>query len=400
MHTNDQESVLVLNGSHSEIPLILAARELGYRVITSGSDPGGRGHAFGDEYVPADFSDVSAITVIAADHRVSGVISACNDFAAITAAYVSRNLGLPGHDDPGTCRAIHHKDLFRAHAKQINLPSISSINVNVLDPVPQGLGDLRMPVIVKPIDLSGGKGMTICASKSEIGPAIMRARAKSRATHVVVEEFLEGTNHGFTTFIQDRKVVWWFADDEQYFANPFLVAGTSTPSSLPSEAIAILLNSVEALARWYSLTNGLVHLQCILTNGVPHILEASRRCPGDLYPEFIRYATSWHYAKTVVLCELGRMEDSQKPPNRLLPTVRHCAMASRNGTYKNTDISPNASSELLSRWPVLELGDEIIDFQHQKSEILFFRFADDQAMRAFLRDRESNVHVAVEDSMP
>jgi hypothetical protein len=57
--------LLVLNGSHSDVPLIEAGKRLGFHVITTGNDPGLVGHRLADEYHPADFSDKEAILGLA-----------------------------------------------------------------------------------------------------------------------------------------------------------------------------------------------------------------------------------------------------------------------------------------------------------------------------------------------
>ena len=104
------KKMLLLGGSHAEIPMIQAAKKMGYYVITSGNQVDGLGHPYGDKYVQADFSDKEAILQLAKKEQVDAICSGCNDFACLTAAYVAEKLGSPGHDSYENAIKIHHKD--------------------------------------------------------------------------------------------------------------------------------------------------------------------------------------------------------------------------------------------------------------------------------------------------
>ena len=94
--------MLVVGGSHAEIPLIDAGHALGFEVITTGNHADGLGHRRSDHYVPADFSDPDAILEIASTYGVDAVVAGCNDFALMSTTYVADRLGMPGHDDHST----------------------------------------------------------------------------------------------------------------------------------------------------------------------------------------------------------------------------------------------------------------------------------------------------------
>jgi biotin carboxylase len=393
-----QQTVLILNGSHAEIPLIEAAKSLGYRVVTTGADPSGLGHPFADDYVPADFSDAEAVLAVARDQGVVGIISGCNDFAAITAARVADAMGLPGHDDPNTCIRLHHKDRFRETMEGLGLPSIRAVRVADSQGVHDARSELTLPVIVKPIDLTGGKGMTVCDDTDAIGAAVETALERSRASHVVIEEYLTGSHHGFTCFIKSGTVVWWFADDEQYFLNPFLVAGTSTPSSLPDQAVEELVEVVETISRHLELVDGLVHIQCILTADGPRIIELCRRCPGDLYPEFVRISTGHDYADTVVRAELGLSLEISSPAPIPKPTVRNCAMAATDGAFDAIAVSPEVAAHIVRQSSLADRGALITDHLTQKQAIIFLQFPSKRDTQQHLARRDSDIRVLVKGS--
>ena len=87
-----KKKLLILNGSHSDIPLIKSAKSLGYYVITTGNNPKLIGHSYSDERCFADFSDPDAILVIARKLNIDAVCSCSNDFGIITASYISEKI--------------------------------------------------------------------------------------------------------------------------------------------------------------------------------------------------------------------------------------------------------------------------------------------------------------------
>ena len=196
-----QESVLVVGGSHSEIPLIRAAKRQGLRVITTGNRPDDLGHRHADAYEPSDYSDPDEVLAVAQRNRVSYVVSSCNDFAAITTAYVCDRLGLPGHDSHETTLEIHHKNRFKALAARLGLSVPQSGEVHSQQEALSVALSIGYPVIVKPVDLTGGKGISVCADPSEVAQAFASAIRLSRQPYVLVEEFVEGSRHGFTALL-------------------------------------------------------------------------------------------------------------------------------------------------------------------------------------------------------
>lgn len=110
------KKLLIAGGGYADIPLIFSAKKLGYHVITTGNRPDELGHLYSDEYHQADFSDIKTMLTLSKQLKISAICACCNDFSALSSAYVAENLGLPGHDSYNTAKIIHHKDLYRQFA--------------------------------------------------------------------------------------------------------------------------------------------------------------------------------------------------------------------------------------------------------------------------------------------
>lgn len=387
--TASQKKLLLLGGSHAEIPLIQAAQALGWFVITTGNNRDGLGHPYADKTVFADFSDKNAMLELARAEGVTAVCSGCNDFALLSTVYVCERLGLPGHDSYATSLEIHHKDKYRALATRLGIPTPRAMVVRnarefeaaicgtaFAAPATDSRAPLTFPVIVKPVDLTGGKGIHRAANVDEARAAYRDAVSRTREDHVVVEEFVQGTNHGFSAMLVKGKVAFAFADNEQYYINKYLVSGANTPSTSSNATLAMLRDYSERIARELRLVDGILHIQYIeRADGTPVIIEICRRPPGDLYIKFVKYATGVDYPKFIVMAETG-MDISAIPD---VPTqgfwLRHCVMADCEGIVRDVDFAPEIQGNIVEKFLWHKPGEVITDKLTYKAGIVFFKFA-------------------------
>lgn len=377
------KKLLLAGGSHADIPLIQAAKALGYQVTTSGNRPEDFGHRVSDAYVPCDYSNPLAILDLARSLGVDALCACCNDFSALSCAYAAAALGLPGHDTPETAALIHHKDRWRAFAKRHAIPSPRAFGCNDLAAVERVLPQLRFPLIIKPVDLTGGKGIARVVAPEDALTAARAALGISKAKRIVVEEFIIGSRHGFTALLRDQRVVFHFTDDEHYHLSPYLVSAASAPTSCSSASIDRLVEYSEAIARDLRLVDGVFHVQFIQCGeGDPVIIEICRRAPGDLYVELVRHATGAPYAEWIVraACGLGISQAHPMPVRHCI--TRHCLMADRPGTFVGFDFDPVTEAAIIDRMIWARAGDDVSDPNTHKFGIVFVEHPDQEQMQA------------------
>lgn len=372
--------ILVAGGSHADIPVILAAKNAGYEVITSGNNPCEIGHPYGDLYAPADYSDPDAILNVAKKHHIDAIVASANDFSALSCAYVAEKLALPGHDRYKTSEILHHKDQFRALAQQMGLKVPEAIRIAKKEATEQKELPLKYPVMVKPVDLSGGKGMTRVETPSQLANALQKAFSVTRQDYIVIEEYIRGSNHGYSTFLVNGKIAFAFMDDEHYFLNPYLVSGAST-SLKYSKTIAQKINrQLETLAQILELVDGLLHVQFILQDEEPYLIEICRRTPGDLYVKLVEYATGFPMSDGIVKFISGKTPEDFSF-DRIRWITRHCAMARQNGRICGLDYGM-FEEMIMDRMSFYREGDHIKDYLTYKAEIDFIHYESRKQMEA------------------
>lgn len=393
------KKLLVLNGSHSDIPLIKAGKELGYYVITTGNRPELIGHQYADEYVYGDFSDVDEMYSIFKNYGLDGVCACANDFGAITASYLAEKLGLPGHDSYEKTLLLHHKDRFKEFSKKYHIPTPVAEHFSDIQDALMYEKKVIFPVMVKPIDLTGGKGVTKVECREDYAAAVRHAFSISRAKVIVVEPFIEGTQHSFSTFLVNGKVVAYFSDNEYSMDNPFLVSTSCGPATKVECAKKILIETAEKIADILKLRDGVFHYQYIRDKeNNPHILEITRRCSGDLYNVPVEHSTGIEWAKWIVKAELGMScEDFPRNTVQSVYGGRHCIMGNRNGIVKDIYISPQICNNIYDKFMWGGQGYIIENFMVDKVGIVFLEFDNYEEMIEKTENIDKYIRIIYED---
>jgi biotin carboxylase len=371
-----KKRLLIAGGGYADIPLIEAGKELGYHVITASNRPQDIGHRYSDESHIVDYSDFDAMLKLAERLKIDAICACSNDFSALTAAYIAEKLNLPGHDPLETSLLIHHKDRFRRFALQNNIPSPYAESFTDIDSAFKRIKNFSLPIIIKPVDRTGGKGISVIDryDENEIKSSLDKAFSFSRAKRIVIEEFITGSRHGFSSFLVDGKVRFYFTDNEHYFKNPFLVSAASTPSIISPDVEKRLCLESEKIASLLSLKTGIFHVQFILHNNTPYFIEVCRRSPGDLYTKFVELSTGFREAYWIVRSSIGMDCNEVKMERPKGFFTRHCIMSSRSGILKEIIFDKSIEKNIIDKFLWYKPGEFIEDFLVSKFGIVFLKF--------------------------
>lgn len=303
------KKILILGGSHFQIPVINYARLVGYYVITCDFLPENPGHKLADEYHNVSTTDLESVLALSIRLKIDGILAYASDPAAPTAAYVSEKLGLPGNPYEGV-RIMANKDLYRAFLARHGFGSPKAIAGITLGSPPSALATLNFPVMVKPVDSSGSKGVSKIDAVDGLLSAVEYAVQFSRAKRVVVEEFIHriGPQIGGEAFVVDGKLVFICLGDQLSDAacNPYVPSGMTFPSQIAPDLAEKIADELQRLLTALQFWTGGLNLEIMLDNHAQiFLMEVGPRTGGNFLPELVGHATDLNLAALSVESAVG-----------------------------------------------------------------------------------------------
>lgn len=316
-----QKKLMLLGGIRYLLPVIKAAHEQGYYVITADYLPDNIAHKYSDEYVNVSIIDKEAVLKIAKEKEIDGIMSFGVDPGVVTASYVQNQMNLPSFGPYESVEILQNKDKFRKFLLEngFNVPKAKGFSS-----VEEALADLswyEFPVIVKPTDSAGSKGVTRVDKIEELQSAIEYAFKHSIKGNIIVEEFIEkkGCSSDSDSFSLngELKVVTFSAqrfDDKAL--NPYTPAAYSWPSTFTEDEEIYLTSEIQRLLTLLQMKTSIYNIETrIGTNGKPYIMEVSPRGGGNRLAEVIRYATGVDMITACVRAAVGdEIEEIQTSP--------------------------------------------------------------------------------------
>ena len=389
--------VLILNTSHNDLSMIFALRDTNQYVIAIGNKPRLVGQKYVDEYICMDYSDKEKVLQLARDKKIDAICACCNDFGVYTAAYVAEKLGLHGHDTyENTCK-INHKDEFRKLAESLDLliPSAASFD-NAVDAENyiKSLSEKSYPVMVKAVDLSAGNGITCVNSIDEAKKAINLSFEKSRIGKIVIEQYIEGSQHAICTFIKNQKVIAMTSNNEYSIVNPYRIEIDTWPADHFDDVKDILIYDIEKIAGHLKLCDGIFHMQyrINIVDGKPYIIEPMRRSIGNMHwlPAYQVSGFNWDYWEARTHIGLDISDIPRAMENHGCAAYRS-VLASENGVFDHIDISDEVMQYCIGEYMLLKSGEKIDNYLSQMIGLYFFKFENSEQMKHVMIDKYNDI---------
>lgn len=361
------KKIMLLGGIHYLLPVIKAAHEQGYYVITADNVPDNVAHKYSDEFCNVSIVDKDAVLAEAKKRNIDGIISFGVDPGVMSAAYVQEQLHLPQMGPYKSVCILQNKDLFRAFLRDngFNVPQARGYAS-----MEEALSDtdwLHWPMIVKPTDSAGSKGVTRVDSIENYQSALTEAFSKSISGHVIVEEFIDkvGCSSDTDSFLLDGKLVFVSFNAQRFdidAANPYTPAAYSWPSTFP-EHEAYLTSELRRLMTLLQMQTSVFNIETrVASNGKPYIMECTPRGGGNRLCEMLRYATGVDMITAQVRAAVGDSTEAlcQKPYNGYWAEI--ILHADKNGAFQGLTISDSLPAKVVEKDLWVKEGDYVNAF--------------------------------------
>ncbi len=291
----ERKAVLIFGVGSLQHSIIQRAKQMG--MFTVGIDPLENAACRGDvdAYEVVGGQDYESTLAVARKYRISAIVTAATDKPLVMMARVAKKLGLPFFS-VNTAVWSTDKYLMKQRFLQYGIPCAKGILAHSVEDV----SDFEFPVIVKPRDNSGSRGVKLCADKEKLEQCIGEALLNSHLDTVLIEEYIEGQEYSIESIHYEGKTVVVQFTEKTTTSFPYNVELChKQPANLSESQKLAIQRIIEHVAECLHFDNCPSHTEIKINNRGIFVIETSPRLGGD-------FITS-----TLVPCSTGfNMEDA------------------------------------------------------------------------------------------
>lgn len=395
------KKLLLLGGARYLLPVIKTAHALGLYVITCDYLPDNYAHRYADAYYNVSIIDKEAVLQLAKELAVDGIMSFACDPGVETMAYVCEKLGLPCVGSYEAVLTLQDKVRFRDFLRKNGFNVPHARGFSACAEFLENAAEFHFPVIVKPADSAGSKGVTRLDSTQDAAQAIERALAYSKTKRFIVEEFIEkqGDSSDCDCFSVNGKMVFVSFSNQKFdprAINPYTPAGYTWPPSMPAQAQAYLAAELDRICKLLGLGSSVYNVETrVGKDGKAYIMEMSPRGGGNRLSEMMRYVAHTDLIEQAILAALGEPCKIEAMPHYEGYWYEYILHAQSEGAFIDVQIDEDLRKHLVERDLWVKKGDFVHKFTGANETIgtLIFKFESLQDLENTVKDNKTLIRI-------
>lgn len=316
------KKLLIIGSDASNISIIDAAREMGvYTIVVDGITDRSKTPAknVADEAWDIDYSNSNEIAEKCRSNGVDGVFAGYSEFRVLSACRIAQHLGTPFYATEEQIDITRNKRTFKDICKKYDIPVPADYCFAY--PLPEDdKKKIKYPVIVKPADYAGRKGISVCNDPQELEVAVEYAASKSQSKTVIVEDYLEGIEFASVYTLKNGEISLscvnekYITDDQERKTGlcEFLIS----PAGSYYRYVEELDPKVREFIKGIGAKNGVCFFQGIITKEKIYIFEMGYRINGNNDFQVIEKINNLNFMKMMIAYSLcGDMCDDISKDN-------------------------------------------------------------------------------------
>lgn len=379
----------MLGGSSQQVPAIKAAKEMGYYTVLIDYLPDNPGQYVADKWYQESTTDVETVYKIAKDEDVAGILPYASDPAALPAAIVAERLGLPTNPSSSVeILGIKHKFRQFLHDNGIPSPKTYVFTPDTdIEIIRSNLGKLKLPIVIKPTDSSGSKGVSFLNDLTDITTPISHADSYSRNKLLIAEEYIQrGFPYviGGDIFVEDGNIILFgnMACQRMNNGSNLIPIGKKKPDGLNALQSQRLKQALQNLITKLGIKFGELNIEVIIdTEDNPIFLEVGPRAGGNMIPIQLSDAFGIDLIKANIAAAMGEPAGlaPKEPSDCYLTYVLHSL---KDGIYDSVKYSEELDPYIYRKVHYKTKGDKVecFDGAGKALGIVFMKFPDVDTM--------------------
>lgn len=396
------KKILLLGGSTQQIPAIEYANSQGYYTVLCDYLSDNPGQNYAKKFYCVSTTDKDAILEVAKNENVDGVVAYASDPAAPTAAYVAEKLGLPTNPYKSV-ETLAFKDKFREFLKENSFNCPRAKGFSSLESAKNEINQFNFPVMVKPIDSSGSKGVSKVEKVEDFEEAYKIALDNSRGKNIIVEEFIL-QDHPYMIagdcFVVDGKVEFWglLNSHRNRSVNPYVPVGTSYPVYISKNRLDLVKNETQKLFNSLDIKFGAFNIEIMIDkNENLYFIEMGPRNGGNMIPDLLLMATGEDMIAATIESAIGNQYKFKNNMNEDKFVSTYVVHTDKNGTFIDIKYKNRVEDKIVKKVIYKKKGDfvQYFDGANKAIGILFLKFETQEEQMEFVYNPEKWIEVIV-----
>lgn len=318
----DTKRIAIIGANSFQDPLIRKAKEMGFETHVFAWKEGAVGAKTADVFYPVSITEREEILAICRNIRLDAVATIASDLAAITVQYVAQRLGLPCNS-AGCVACSTNKFAMRRAFLEAGIPTPGFLSLCAGEAFDRGR--LSFPVIVKPTDRSGSRGITKLDSPKGMQVALEAAWENSFEKRAIVEEFIDGEEFSCECVSQNGKHTFLALTKKFTTGAPhFIETGHVQPAGLSPALLQAVVSTVFSALDALHITCGASHSELKITrDGQVRLIEVGARMGGDcIGSHLVPLSTGYDFVRMVIEAAAGMPLTFAKGPHYQTAAIR------------------------------------------------------------------------------
>lgn len=280
------KKLLLLGGPVFQKPVVEKAKAMGLRVAVADIFPEAPAAELADEFYQGSIKDYETMLRYANEFGADAIASGACDTSVVTVARLCKKLGLPGNSIETAFNSTNKLRMIECFAS--NGVAHPAFVVASKDDLADFVPEIPYPLITKPTDSAGGRGVNLVQSNMDLAPALAAASAAGTSGDVLVEEYLTGPEVSVEVIVADGiPHILQVTDKLTSGAPNFFEIGHCQPTSLCQEQREAISNLASAAVLAVGLRNSAAHVEIMLTPEGPKMVELGARLGGDWITSYL-----------------------------------------------------------------------------------------------------------------
>lgn len=310
--------LLILGGMRISCEIVNKAKEMGIYTLVADYNTieDSPGKQIADEAVDISVIDVNAVVNYVKSHSIDGVFVGFNDMLLPYYAEICEKAGKPCYGTKEQFETLIAKDKYKTLCRQFGVPTIPEYDIDD--------DNIIFPVLVKPVDSSGSRGITICHNKQDLEHAVLIGKQASKTGKVLIERYMDG---------REVTVFWTFQDGDYYLsalANRHvkhnqgtdvipLPVGYTFPSVFLPKFRAEVEENCKQMFRHLGLKDGMLFMQCKVEDGICYVYDIGYRLTGSLEYKILERVCGYNPLEMMIELALTGKMGNTSIANKAVP---------------------------------------------------------------------------------